>query len=606
MRQTSFRSTWLPLGLAGIALIMLNLGLYYQLGAQVVKPSFEFPYAEDFASISDVPYEEFGGDWEIRDQALVQMSTSGYDLTAYIPLEVPAEDSYSFAAKLRFLGGSMGGGLIFNAQQTTSRQKSHMVRFNVDGGQLWLIYGYFGDDSNFNGQGSVLLDLAPDDAAAHELRVQVGPESYALYLDEVLVATDIPLAYKGGAVGFISSTSQMAFDDIRVDYSTESVPASPAAQPAEPSSGQPEAPVEVPQVLTGDVPVLDAFDGGAGGESLWKPVSGDWRYEAGQYVQTQPDGFDLSTIYQQPITPPLMVEAVFQHREGAGAGLLINLPSPDSRNGGTMVRYMDGGEALAWGYFAEDGVFSGQGGVQVTPPGTAPHTLTISVTASTYAITLDGVEIARDIPLLSPVTPAYIGLTASESIAAFDEVRLLTGEAVQPVPQEPVEAAETNIDAEAATGTWIVDGTIITQTDTANADYIAGTGLAGEQFSVTVDIDLPLDVPDAGAGIVFHMQGRDDPRMGHMVRFGNGGQELFWGSYDADGVFNGEGGVPLDLPANETVKLHVVVRVDSFDIYVNDQVAVEAIPLQQASGWIGLISYGGPVTFSNVNVQLGG
>ena len=34
-----------------------------------------------------------------------------------------------------------------------------MARFNVDGDKLWLIYGYYGDDSNFVGQGSAPLDV---------------------------------------------------------------------------------------------------------------------------------------------------------------------------------------------------------------------------------------------------------------------------------------------------------------------------------------------------------------------------------------------------------------------------------------------------------------
>jgi hypothetical protein len=38
---------------------------------------------------------------------------------------------------------------------------------------------------------------------------------------------------------------------------------------------------------------------------------------------------------------------------------------------------------------------------------------------------------------------------------------------------------------------------------------------------------------------------------------------------------------------------------------VNGTAIVESIPHTRDSGWIGLVSFGGPVTFSNVNLQLG-
>jgi hypothetical protein len=583
MHKPTFRSTGLPLLLAAAVLVLLNLGLYFRLSAMpATAPRFDLPYSEDFATITRMPYEEFGGDWEIRDEMLVQLSTSGYDLTSYIPIGIPADAPYTFAATLRYLDGTMGGGLLFNTQQTTSRQQSHMARFNVDNGQLWLIYGYFGDDSDFIGQGSMLLESPPQNANPYRLRVQVNDNTYSLYLDDTLLVDEVPLMYSGGAVGFISAISQVAFDDVRID-----------TQLAANARSQP---VVSPPAEDVDAIFADTFDG-SGGTSQWRPLSGEWRLVDGALVQQQANGFDLSTVHQQPFNYPLTLRANFTHQEGAGGGVLFNLPQPDSKNGGHMVRYVEDGGIIAWGYFDENGGFNGQGSAQVSQPGDSPHVLTVRISETAYSIALDNVELVTDVAINNPVSPAYIGLTASQSVVAFDEVTV-TGGALPAI-------STANINADAATGDWrTVDG-VITQTATEKTDYIAGTGLAGEQFSISVDIALPDDTPDAGAGLVFHMDGRDDRSSGYMVRFSNSGQELFWGRYDADGMFTGEGSVPLNLSEAASHTLLLTVREGSFDIDVNGTAIVESIPHTRDSGWIGLVSFGGPVTFSNVNLQLG-
>jgi len=603
LQRPTFRSTVLPLGLAVIALIILNLGLYTRLVALPEPVVFEIPYYEDFSTVTENPFDEFGGDWEIRDETLVQLSTDGFDLTTYIPLALAPEQTYIYEATMTFLGGSMGGGLLFNAQQTTSRQKSHMVRFNVDQGQLWMIYGYFGDDSDFIGQGSILLGINPENVDRHRLRVQVNSESYDIYLDEMLLVDNITLNYKGGSVGLITATSQVTFDDVRIDENIgQSIAVTEATQP-------PVVATEtVIQATIDDIPVLldtplfaDSFDG-TGGESLWQPISGDWTFDNGSLIQQLSDGFDLSNIYQEVISYPITLKATFQHQQGSGAGVIFNLPQSGLKNGGHMVRYIDTGDVIAWGYFDENGVFNGQGDIQVEQPAQLTHTLAITADGQTYDIYLDDTLLSGNVPIVNPVSPSFIGLTASQSIVSFEKIEVFTKST--DIPQANSETTA-NINADSATGTWIIEDGIITQTDTEKTDYVAGTGFAGEQFTIGVDINLPADVTDAGAGLIFHMSGRDDRTQGYMVRFGSGGSELFWGQFAEDGIFAGEGGIPTTIDLQETQRLQLIVSDSTFDIRVNDETLVESIPLERSDGWIGLVSFSGPVQFSNVNLQLG-
>ncbi len=595
MQQLSFRSTWLPLGLAVVALIILNLGLYGWLSAapQSQNMPLAFPYREDFATQHDVQYLAFGGDWTIRDARLVQISTSGYDLGTLIPLQIPDDQPYYFETTLQLLDGTMGGGVMFGAQQTTSRQQSHMARFNVDAGKLWLIYGYFGDDSNFVGQGSAELALAPDNHDPHRLRVEVGTATYALLLDGTVVASEIPLLYRGGTVGFITSTSQVAFDDIVVDALTTPTPAAvptaiPATVPTVPPAG------EMQSVFS------DSFENPAGGPSLWLPISGDWTVADGSLVQQQKDGYDFADIYQQPVSQPYSLRVTFHHLDGSGGGLLFNLPTPNRKNGGSMVRYFDPGDSLVWGYFDDAGNFNGQGNATVSLAGQGVHTLEILAANQSYTVRLDGVDVASGIPLTAAQPSGYFGLTTSQSAVAFDDVSVYAsgGTTISDV-------AMSDIPTNAATGTWSVSQNVITQSDTPLADYVAGTGIAGEVFTISVDILLPADLADAGGGIIFHMDGRDDPRQGYMVRFANGGSQVFWGHYDEQGVFQGEGNVPLTLAPGVVHTLLLHVHRDDYDILVDGTLSVQAVPITRHSGWIGLISFGGPVAFSNVQLQLG-
>jgi len=602
LKSPSFRSTGLPVGLTLIALVIFNVGLYARLGAQPKVDRFSLPYTEDFSVVTDNPYEEFGGDWEIRDEMLIQLDTNGFDLTSFIPLTIPESESYTFGATLKYLGGSIGGGLIFNAQQVTSRQKSHMVRFNVDNGQLWLIYGYFGDDSNFIGQGSTQLQMSPTDDTPQRLSVNVSADNYAITLNDSTLVQAVPLEYTGGAVGFISASSQMGFDDVVV------APLEASVTNAEATA---ETSIEVMQATeqastTSNTEFLtrelytETFESRGIGEVRWRPINGNWTYEDNALVQKQTELFDLTNVYQNPITYPMTYLAKFRHLEGVGGGIMFNLKLPNAIENGYMVRYFSDADVIAWGYFDEQLVFNGLGSVEVAPPGTSQHTLGVAVSEGTFDILLDGSVIAFNIPIAEVVSPSFVSLVTSQSMVAFDQVNIF-GE----VTRVQSNMTSASIDSASAIGTWSVENDLIMQTDTEATDYIAGTGLAGEQFTTSVNIQFDTELDDVGAGIIFHMTERDNPALGYLVRLSDRGHGVFWGQFNADSIFTGLGNASLNAGTLEQATLKVVVKTSSFDIWIDDEIIAENIPLNRNSGWIGLVSFRGPVTFSNLNILLG-
>ena len=86
---------------------------------------------------------------------------------------------------------------------------AHMVRYSdrTPGGMFW---GYFDDQGIFVGQGHATVDIPFNQP--HKLRVVSGDTSYNIYLDNVLLVSDIPLRQNAGHVGLLTSKSAAVFD----------------------------------------------------------------------------------------------------------------------------------------------------------------------------------------------------------------------------------------------------------------------------------------------------------------------------------------------------------------------------------------------------------
>ncbi|NJL92474.1 MAG: hypothetical protein HC915_01510 [Anaerolineae bacterium] len=581
--RTAWQTVVLPLVLVGVVLAMLHWGLRERLGTQpeIVREELPFPYEEDFtAGVVPESYYRLSGNWEVRDASLVQLSTTGFDLSAMIPVLAAPQQPYLYETRLRFLGGNPGGGIAFNVQNPNTRQRSHMARFNQDAGQLWLIYGYFGDDNSFQGQGATALEIDPTTRDWQTLAVLVDENTYSLYVNGIAVAQDIPQEYSGGGVGLVTAAGQVAFDDLRAEF----------------WSGQGGA-----SLLAGEstLPLIwqDRLDAETDA-SLWVPISGEWAFSGEGLRQSMPEGFDHLMIRQDEIPLPARLSVVLRHPGPAGGGLMFNVPDLDGKNGGHMLRFVEGGSALAWGYFSPEGDFVGQGSASVPPPGVARQRLSVDITAAGYAVYLNDQRLVRGVPLMSE--RGYVALTTSESAAVFEEVALF-----ELAPDLVTQAAA--LDISTISGRWVSEGGVTRQLDDDPVDYIAGTGILAESFSLEMQVEMDAEgaPEDVGAGLVFHMQGRSDPLNGAMVRFDNGGQEVFWGVYSATGTFQGVGSAALPYGPGQVLTLGVQVGQDRYAITVNDVLIAEDIPLETTRGWLGLVSFRGPTRFSNVVLTLG-
>jgi hypothetical protein len=146
---------------------------------------------------------------------------------------------------------------------------------------------------------------------------------------------------------------------------------------------------------------------------------------------------------------------------------------------------------------------------------------------------------------------------------------------------------------------WDTNEGVTRQLADLGQDMVRGTGLIAERFDVQLSVGLPPDVAEAGGGLVFHMPSRDDYAGAGMVRLANGGSEVYWGYFDERYAFQGEGSATID-DITTPMTLSIQVRAETYSILVNGALIAAEVPLGSAGGYLGFISFRGPVSFSDL------
>jgi hypothetical protein len=352
----------------------------------------------------------------------------------------------------------------------------------------------------------------------------------------------------------------------------------------------------------------------------WRPIAGQWRFDNDSLLQEDATGFDYAIVYRDDAFERYRYSTTFRHRDGNSAGLLFNLPDASKLAGGHMVRYSErrpGG--IFWGYYDATGKFVGQGYANVAPPGDASHTLQVISGATTYSVYLDDFLLASDVPLES--TRGYVGLVTVQTSADFESAAVgapsPTGAAAA-AAETPAAAQALAVpgvysgklgfgDQAVVSGKWVDEDGVFRQTAPDPADYILNTGIFAANYTLEADVLLATK-PEVGGGFLLQAPERGRKAGATVVRFTNGGDGLFWGVYDEAGIFRGRASVDLpEKPEGETgYMLRVEVWGKAMDVYVDDRQVIAGAALPQAEGSIGLLAYGGPVTFTNVQVTVRG
>jgi hypothetical protein len=200
-------------------------------------------YSSDFSAGTAAGWVPFSGDWRVEEGRLTQFDASGYDFG--IGYEGQTFQSYSLQTAFNHLTGT-GAGLLFNMASPSQLKDAHVVRYSDRSDSV--VYGYFDEKGVYNTQG--YSSVSAPAADEHIFKVVSGESSYDLYVDNQIIASEIPLNRNNGHIGLLTSKSTAAFSQIDVAASLSDpnannseaavVPGEPAVATAEPVAATPE------------------------------------------------------------------------------------------------------------------------------------------------------------------------------------------------------------------------------------------------------------------------------------------------------------------------------------------------------------------------------
>ncbi len=599
----------------------------------------------------------FAGAWKIADKQMVQ--TDPIIVNSGIGYESSSFQNFTLRVTFDHISGQ-GAGVLFNMPSPYDLNGAQLVRYSDETDSL--IWGYFDAKGAFNRQG--FTNIAPAGNAPHTLQIFSGDISYDVFLDDQLLIRDVPLQSKQGNIGLITSGASAGFSLVEVyplfgvsgaptgqltpvaqNGTPSSTPASAKATPtftpvsAKATPKNPVGPSAAPTlVITPKSPntsaapaaTLNAATGiqspyhgvftGKLSDQGWVVINGDWRFQNGNFVQLLTNGYDLTTIYTKTSVKNFSYQVGLTHQQGSGAGLLFNLPYNDRLTGGSMVRYSDKRDnAIIWGYFDNSGVYKNLGYAEVNHAGTDHHTLRVISGELSYSIYLDDRLVVQGVPFPSKSNAGYIGLLTSVASVIYDEVSL---GGVGAAFKGNYTSLDGFTDQRIVSGKWTLANNKIVQTVPDAADYVWNTGVEAAKYTITATIILPKGSTTVGAGFILNMATRSSKNNSYIIRLTNAGQGIWWGANDASGKFKGQGSVslpfqntgtltpsaspgPTQTPGNSlTFLVKVVVDAGKMTVFVNDNQIAADISMTGVSGWIGLVSYGGPVTFQDVKLEV--
>ncbi|MEZ4668493.1 MAG: hypothetical protein R3E39_11300 [Anaerolineae bacterium] len=361
----------------------------------------------------------------------------------------------------------------------------------------------------------------------------------------------------------------------------------------------------------------------------YRQFGGLWKVQDGALLQSIENDSDLMAVLPVRILPEQSyhLETHITFRSGnSGGGLMFNLEHPDNRREGHMVRFgADAGSTyIVYGYFDELVNFTSQGGgafdFTSSPDGVV---LAVEVIGDHYTITVNDQTAAVDVPVL--YHGDNLALTTWFSQVAFDDVTVRTLEPVvpaaivnTPVPEFIAQAAtpvivnslttgfSTRFDAavdqskwQPISGNWMFEPGALVQTQGEGYDHSITYLEPFSQYSLTARFNQRAG---SGGGVLFNMPQADSQAGAHMVRYFPDNQ-LVWGYFDANLMFQGQGNATIAEPGVTSHQLQVHTNGSTYDIQLDGQAVANDIPLTSRGGYVALTSSTSIVAFEQLDIQ---
>ena len=526
----------------------------------VTEPTRVFSGRFDNGAIN---WQPIAGNWFSENGTYIQDDNTAFDLISMLSVEPLTH--FSFETRLLSQDGNLGGGVIYNAPELSSRANAQIIDF-IDQGS-YLRWGHYNEGGDFVFDGGTPVDPPVADGQWHMLRVVTHGAETVVYLDNEEVG-QVQNQSTSGYMGLTTSQAQVAFDDVTVLQ----LPAGITTASVEPFS--------------------DDFS--SGNLDAWSQVGGNWEIINGELNQLEVGAFDMGLI--SPFSnSSYSLEARFRYVAGdMGAGFYYNVTNRDNKAGSQMLNFTQQGTAIQWGHFDDNGgfIFEGITDVQDVTDGEW-HTLQVSVNNGRASIVLDDELLVQDIELT--YTSGYAGLIVSQSHVIFDDVQ------ITPTNQTSLALGDVfdldqvytfddgNVDAWLpVTGEWQVNEGSYEQRQQNEYDRFSSLNLQ-MVGPYRLGTQLRYVEGEMGGGLIFNMQQRGSKAQSQMVSFTANGTFLQWGSFDIGGIFNYQGGMPINnVQDGNWHELAVEVGDTTFNIVLDGTAVATGIPLTYTTGFVGL------------------
>jgi len=405
---------------ASMALFVMIFNPFNTVASSTIIESFEQPR----------PYTVFGGDWQRLDGALQQQQLENDrillfpDLTSF-QLIAP----YYISTQFEVNKGDYGVGMLFNIESSSKIANGHMVRFlSTDAGKT-ILYGYYDREGQFFGQAQsdvINLDLQANIPAT--LTIAIDRYTFDVFVNETRVVEDAPLLYQTGHIGLMTAFSDVDFEQLtlaRGTPSTEVLRPLPPVQIIEAPTNEP-AIVEVTPNLTTPViadntpiPREIRYILNDATKNLWTAFNGDWLVTSERIMHETLITEDVAIYYTDLVPESFTYSVQITHDDVIGGGVLFNAPNTQTIEDASMVRIFETGQ-LIYGTFMPEG-FSALGTASITDANSVK--LTIEKIGAQYAIRIDDVVIATDIPV-SNSSLGYVGVLTFNANPSFSNITL--------------------------------------------------------------------------------------------------------------------------------------------------------------------------------------
>ncbi len=340
----------------------------------------------------------------------------------------------------------------------------------------------------------------------------------------------------------------------------------------------------------------------------WESKSGTWQIEDGGLSQTQDkEGLIGSPLFLNETGLKLSLEL----EPGSGISFFGQNRGQLEQSQVVYILPQGTGLSIVAGTIDENGVLSTQ--AKNSYSASSKVLLSIETGSTSYRVFINNDLLFDNLPLsytqgwlsLSSTQKTHFdGLLIDKTVVASSEPAL--AQASLPEKTNLLYSNDFSLPLEREwrilSGNWQVEEGKLWQYISEGFDYTVLYPQVFSKYQVSTNFE---QTDNLGAGILFNLPSFDSYAGGQLVRLTHSDTEegIFWGFYDMDGQFIGQGYLKLELDKARPHNLKLEVKETTYSIYLDGELLRDGLALKTPEGYLGLTVSESIVAFDDLQVQ---